>query len=84
MDGASHFQGIYRVTTLSSSTSCSVSAGLPLSGRRETCKAMMPLLRKVNILHCGMSSVSVSSVLGATRIDPAVSKSACLANALRS
>lgn len=58
--------------TRSSSTGRSVSAGLPVSGRGGTRKAMMPLLQKVHILCCGMSSVSISSVFGAVIIDPAL------------
>lgn len=70
MDGASNLT--YRKMTRYSSTGRGVSAGLPVSGRGGTRKAMMPLLQKVNILRCGMSSLSISSVFGAIIIDPAL------------
>jgi len=60
------------MTTHCASTGYRVSAGLPVPGRGGTRKAMMPLLQKVNILPCGVSSVSISSVFGAMIIDPAL------------
>lgn len=76
------FRGTYRILTHYPSTGHSVSTLLPVSGRDGTRKAMMPLLQKVNILRCGMSSLSISSVFGAIIIDPVLRTSDCLASAL--
>lgn len=66
------FRGVHRIMAVPSSTSCGVSAGLPASERSGTLQAIMLLLQKVHILHCGRSSVSISSVFGAIIIGAAL------------